>query len=478
MNNQVICEDPVIIRNPRLKQLLYVNKSYHTPFQDVTYDDSDLVGLLSNFQPARFSPKRMKVTKDNINEYYVYNCDTGVFFPMFIQVPCGKCTLCKDKRTRDWQFRSLCESITSKSPTYFVTLTYNPKYYPSRGVHIEAIQLFMKRLRISLDRLKIEHNIKYFAVGEYGKQSKRPHYHLLLWNFPVHEKFPNVSSILHFIEKCWSVYKRDENWNWIYNPGEKTPVREPLGFCYCVPCDKGAYGYVMKYMRKDLKAPEGKNPTFYTMSKRIASDYVELYRKFYESHPEYLEISAFDSLLGQQVTVSLPAYFVNKYIPRASELIPKSVRDAFDKYLELLNTRYALCIPVLNYNHTDIRDNYPYLTPSELEILDFYFPLIHNCEFGKLCPPATKYNMYLRYNEEEFCDEYYRLTIELDTLECVLRCCAKEIDTKRCFATVKRREKRMQSLENWYGKQLPVNIEELAWKKREKLNKSISKEIL
>jgi hypothetical protein len=39
----------------------------------------------------------------------------------------------------------------------------------------------MKRIRIALDRRGIKHdNLRYFAVGEYGHKSGRPHYHAMV----------------------------------------------------------------------------------------------------------------------------------------------------------------------------------------------------------------------------------------------------------------------------------------------------------
>ena len=60
----------------------------------------------------------------------------------------------------------------------FLTLTYNNENLPKHGVFKEEIQLFLKRLRISLDRLHYKHNLRYFACAEYGSTSKRPHYHM------------------------------------------------------------------------------------------------------------------------------------------------------------------------------------------------------------------------------------------------------------------------------------------------------------
>lgn len=63
----------------------------------------------------------------------------------------------------------------------FVTLTYRPEKEPKgRTVVPEHTQLFIKRLRKAVEPKKI----RYFLVGEYGEQNERPHYHVVLYNYP------------------------------------------------------------------------------------------------------------------------------------------------------------------------------------------------------------------------------------------------------------------------------------------------------
>ena len=123
---------------------------------------------------------------------------------MYMQVPCGKCVLCRSKKATEWSFRATCETVYSTSIPLFVTLTYNNRNLPEHGVFKEELQLFMKRLRIRLDRLNYKHNIRYFACSEYGSRSKRPHYHMILWNFPREGSLQNIWNVTKLIEKCWS----------------------------------------------------------------------------------------------------------------------------------------------------------------------------------------------------------------------------------------------------------------------------------
>ena len=95
---------------------------------------------------------------------------------------------------------------------------------PKNGVFPEEIQLFFKRLRTKLDRRGISHNLRYIAVSEYGHWSKRPHYHIILWNFP--DNFETAYSRLTLIESCWRRPTGE------YNP-DGSPVTRSIGFAYC-----------------------------------------------------------------------------------------------------------------------------------------------------------------------------------------------------------------------------------------------------
>ena len=64
----------------------------------------------------------------------------------------------------------------------FVTLTYDDNQVPMNDnadliLYKPDLQNFLKRLR----KRKDGERIRYFAVGEYGTQSGRPHYHLCLF---------------------------------------------------------------------------------------------------------------------------------------------------------------------------------------------------------------------------------------------------------------------------------------------------------
>lgn len=111
------------------------------------------------------------------------------------QVPCSKCLACLTNKRNDWAFRLEHEYKRSKSAA-FITLTYHPKFKPKDGVRKRHFQLFMKRLR-----KKSGQKLRYFAVGEYGTKTNRPHYHAIIFNY---------EGSIKFLEKIWSAPRTRE----------------------------------------------------------------------------------------------------------------------------------------------------------------------------------------------------------------------------------------------------------------------------
>lgn len=93
-------------------------------------------------------------------------------------VPCGQCSFCAATKRSDWATRLEYEGrlhVVKK----FVTLTYaNPHLTWKDGVPQlvkSDLQKWFKRVR------KTGAKVRYFAVGEYGSHTYRPHYHILLF---------------------------------------------------------------------------------------------------------------------------------------------------------------------------------------------------------------------------------------------------------------------------------------------------------
>lgn len=102
---------------------------------------------------------------------------------------CGKCVLCLKRRVSGWSKRLLEHDKLQSVPSHFITLTYDSIHVPitenglltlsapAEGV-ASHLQAFFKRLRKAHPPGT---EIKYFAVGEYGDRTDRPHYHVILF---------------------------------------------------------------------------------------------------------------------------------------------------------------------------------------------------------------------------------------------------------------------------------------------------------
>lgn len=93
-------------------------------------------------------------------------------------VPCGKCSFCSATRRADWATRLEYEARLHLCKK-FVTLTYATPHlkwaHNQPQLDKSDLQKWFKRIR------KFGAKIRYYAVGEYGSNTYRPHYHVILF---------------------------------------------------------------------------------------------------------------------------------------------------------------------------------------------------------------------------------------------------------------------------------------------------------
>lgn len=120
-----------------------------------------------------------------------------------LSVPCGKCGACLANRRAAWSFR-LSEELKVSTSAVFATLTYDDRFtvfdIQTRMPTLvkRHFQLFMKLLRQKQYR-KDGTKIRFYAVGEYGSKTHRPHYHVIIYNGNL--------SIGDDVQKSWTVGK-------------------------------------------------------------------------------------------------------------------------------------------------------------------------------------------------------------------------------------------------------------------------------
>lgn len=146
-----------------------------------------------------------------------------------IPVPCGKCPECLARRVSGWSFRLMNEEKKSLS-AHFITLTYDTSHVPitKKGfmdLSKRDLQLFFKRLRKAHGVPVPENPIRYYAVGEYGGRTFRPHYHVILFN-----------AQLEHIQTAWNI-----------------------GQVHYGSVSGASVGYTLKYMSKPKRIPIHQN---------------------------------------------------------------------------------------------------------------------------------------------------------------------------------------------------------------------------
>jgi len=93
-----------------------------------------------------------------------------------LDLPCGQCIGCKLDRSLEWALR-ISHETTLHPKSSFVTLTYEDRHLPpNNSLRKKDIQDFIKRLRFFS-----ETPLRYYLCGEYGTETKRPHYHICLF---------------------------------------------------------------------------------------------------------------------------------------------------------------------------------------------------------------------------------------------------------------------------------------------------------
>lgn len=105
-----------------------------------------------------------------------------------LALPCGKCLGCRTDHATHWANRCTHEASQHEHNT-FLTLTYDDDHIPKDGhLRPDHLQRFIKRLRKHATSLRNSLardrnvNTRYFACGEYGSTTMRPHYHALIFN--------------------------------------------------------------------------------------------------------------------------------------------------------------------------------------------------------------------------------------------------------------------------------------------------------
>lgn len=233
-----------------------------------------------------FTPYRVKnKSKDRNNQNLMVN------------VPCGKCLACTKRRASQWSFR-LNEEAKTSSSACFITLTYENAPVSENGfrtLNKRDFQLFLKRLRKKCPTNKL----KYYACGEYGTRTFRPHYHAIIFNLP--------KSLIQDPQKIV------DTWN--------------HGHIHLANSNQSTINYVVGYMTKGnferFNNQDDRMPEFSLMSKGMGMGYLtpqmkEYYRK--------REITCLVRENGH--IISMPRYYKEKIFTK------QELKKLYKRYIE------------------------------------------------------------------------------------------------------------------------------------------------
>lgn len=211
----------------------------------------------------------------------------GYFKPGgYHQVPCGKCAFCLTNKRSGWMFRVVHEMRNQKVPGYFLTLTYDEKHVKRVGplgqlsLRFYDVQLYLKRIR------KANYYAKYICVGEYGTETQRPHYHMLLW----------TDAPSSFLERNWKASIDDS----------------PMGAIHFGKLTVASAMYTLKYIIQPKVRTSDDDPREKTraqFSKGLGLSY--LTTEVYEWHTLDMDNPEMFSVIDGK-KVALPRYFKNK----------------------------------------------------------------------------------------------------------------------------------------------------------------------
>jgi len=169
--------------------------------------------------------------------------------------------LCKKRRIDQWVFRIRHEQKHSIS-SHFVTLTYAPEYLPKTPRNLGTLkkaelQTFFRRLREYEKQSGNTRIIKYFGAGEYGSETKRPHYHIVLLNVLDAKN----------IYKAWSKKRQLKG-----NIDIGTITRDSIAYCI---------KYIDKFCHIGYAKSDQRERQFQLFSKGIGSKYLTAQQKLY-----------------------------------------------------------------------------------------------------------------------------------------------------------------------------------------------------
>lgn len=239
-----------------------------------------------------------------------------------IKIPCGQCLGCRLDHARQWAIRCLHEKKLHNRSA-FLTLTYRDADLPSDGGLSKAeLQLFFKRLRKETGP-----GLRYFACGEYGDRTNRPHYHVLLLSHDLDDR------------KYW----KESNGHRLYRSEKLTKIWK-AGDNFIGDVTYESASYVARYITKKITGKAagdhyaGREPEFVVMSRRpgLGAGYFEKYRE---------ELLAHDKIIINGQEAEMPRFYKERIKKALSAEPSRSLLNPAEKLEQKRRARVRKASP-------------------------------------------------------------------------------------------------------------------------------------
>jgi len=227
------------------------------------------------------------------------------------------------------------------SDNAFITLTYSPENMPSDlSLEPDHLKNYLKRLRKKVAPLRF----RYFACGEYGDGSFRPHYHLIAFGLPTCLR--GVTTVNRRGVCCAICTLHADTWG--------------LGNAYLgqVTDQSAAYtcGYVVKKLTgKEVQDYAGRHPEFSRMSNRpgIGAGFMDEVASTLMQHGLDETLEDVPTVLRHgRLLMPLGRYLTRRLRTRIGrdEKTPQSVLDKRQEELRpMRETAFAVALPGFKY---------------------------------------------------------------------------------------------------------------------------------
>lgn len=306
------------------------------------------------------------------------------------EVPCSKCEECRSVQRLEWETRLAFELAYTKQTggnAVFLTFTYNDRHLPKLmfrdglcnvlvpcfdGDHVLN---FLDQVNNYMQKFYGKESYKYFIAAEYGKNTRRPHYHGLF----MIRKDVDVHNFVEMCRQYWTQGKLSDldseplgfmfpkfdyrKNSYVDSDGNSsTPLLKGFDPNSGVPLYAGAK-YVSKYVTKDL-AYFHLNPVLekaYKSDKTFKKTHRRWLPKHWQSNGigysifkniDLSNISAVDDLIQNGIgnpldpskpRMSLPNFVVNKLMYKnvlSDRISPTTGKRLYDRELSVFGLRY------------------------------------------------------------------------------------------------------------------------------------------